>query len=138
MPPSADAGPWTALPLFPLGTVLFPGGLLPLKVFEARYLDLISHCLRTRAPFAVVRIRQGAELRGNGQGKTLLDAVGVLAHLDWTLQPCHWPLPADLAETQRQAIEAALPPGRWVARADALAMGLPAPIRRWLEAGPPG
>ena len=81
IPPSADAGPWTALPLFPLGTVLFPGGLLPLKVFEARYLDLISHCLRTRAPFAVVRIRQGAELRGNGQGKTLLDAVGVLAHL---------------------------------------------------------
>ena len=81
MPPSADAGPWTALPLFPLGTVLFPGGLLPLKVFEARYLDLISHCLRMRAPFAVVRIRQGAELRGNGQGKTLLDAVGVLAHL---------------------------------------------------------
>mgnify|MGYP006172358211 CR=1 FL=1 len=54
----------TDLPLFPLQTVLFPGGLLPLKVFEARYLDLISHCLRTREPFAVVRIRQGAELAG--------------------------------------------------------------------------
>jgi hypothetical protein len=80
-PPSAASGPWTALPLFPLGTVLFPGGLLPLKVFEARYLDLISHCLRTREPFAVVRIRQGGELRGSGNGKTLLDSVGVLAHL---------------------------------------------------------
>ena len=78
LPP--DAGPWTALPLFPLGTVLFPGGLLPLKVFEARYLDLVSHCLRTRQPFAVVHIRQGSELRGTG-GKTLLEAVGVLAHL---------------------------------------------------------
>jgi len=83
----ADAGPWTALPLFPLGSVLFPGGLLLLKVFEARYLDLISHCLRTRTPFAVVRIRQGGEVRGAGAGagagpgKTLLDAVGVLAHL---------------------------------------------------------
>lgn len=80
-PSPAHTGPWTALPLFPLGTVLFPGGLLPLKVFEARYLDLVSHCLRTGTPFAVVRIRQGAELRGPGSGKTLLDAVGVLAHL---------------------------------------------------------
>ncbi len=81
-PASAASGPWTALPLFPLGTVLFPGGLLPLKVFEARYLDLVSHCLRTREPFAVVRIRQGTELRGAaGNGKTLLDTVGVLAHL---------------------------------------------------------
>ena len=77
----ATTGPWTALPLFPLGTVLFPGGLLPLKVFEARYLDLVSHCLRTGTPFAVVRIRQGAELRGQGSGKTMLDSVGVLAHL---------------------------------------------------------
>ena len=73
-----------------------------------------------------------------GDGRLLPPVVHVLTHLDWTLQPCHWPLPADLADAQRQAIEAALPPGRWVARADALAMGLPAPIRRWLEAGPPG
>ncbi len=76
---AGGSGPWDALPLFPLGTVLFPGGLLPLKVFEARYLDLVSHCLRTRTPFAVVRIRQGQELRG--AGKTLLEAIGVLAHL---------------------------------------------------------
>lgn len=81
MDPTSTAadGPWDALPLFPLGTVLFPGGLLPLKVFEARYLDLMSHCLRTRTPFGVVRIRQGQELRGTG--KTLLESIGVLAHL---------------------------------------------------------
>ncbi len=78
---SAEPGNWDALPLFPLGTVLFPGGLLPLKVFEARYLDLISHCLRTRTPFAVVHIRQGTELRGAGAAKTVLDSIGVLAHL---------------------------------------------------------
>ena len=76
-----DQGPWTALPLFPLQTVLFPGGLLQLKVFEARYLDLISHCLRSQTPFAVVRIRQGGELRGSGSQKTLLEDIGVLAHL---------------------------------------------------------
>ena len=77
--PPTIAGPWDALPLFPLGAVLFPGGLLPLKVFEARYLDLIGNCLRSGAPFAVVHIRQGGELRS--AGKTLLDSVGVLAHV---------------------------------------------------------
>ena len=89
LPDTSDAnqGPWIALPLFPLQTVLFPGGLLQLKVFEARYLDLISDCLRSQTPFAVVRIRQGGELRGSSSGsgsssqKTLLDDIGVLAHL---------------------------------------------------------
>ncbi|HOB94702.1 MAG TPA: LON peptidase substrate-binding domain-containing protein [Aquabacterium sp.] len=76
---SGATGPWDALPLFPLGTVLFPGGLLPLKVFEARYLDLIGNCLRSGTPFAVVHIRQGSELRS--AGKTVLDSVGVLAHV---------------------------------------------------------
>lgn len=79
--PDEAAGPWTALPLFPLQTVLFPGGLLQLKVFEARYLDLVSDCLRSRSPFAVVHIRQGSELRGGGGQQTLLEQIGVLAHL---------------------------------------------------------
>lgn len=39
----------TSLPLFPLGTVLYPGGLLPLRVFEVRYLDMISKCHKTDA-----------------------------------------------------------------------------------------
>ena len=72
-----------------------------------------------------------------GEGRLLPSVVHVLTHLDWTLQPCHWPLPADLPDSQRRSIEAALPPGRWVLRSDALALGLAAPIRRWLEAGPP-
>lgn len=49
------------LPLFPLQTVLFPDGVLPLKVFEARYMDMVSECLRTDAPFGVVLIEQGQE-----------------------------------------------------------------------------
>lgn len=77
--PHAGAWDWDALPLFPLGTVLFPGGLLPLKVFEARYLDLVSHCLRSHTPFGVVHLRQGNELRSTG--KTVFDDVAVLAHL---------------------------------------------------------
>ena len=82
-PDTSDSGkgPWTALQLFPLQAVLFPGGLMQLKVFEARYLDLISDCLRSQASFAVVRIRQGGELRGSASQKTLLEDIGVLAQL---------------------------------------------------------
>ncbi len=49
------------LPLFPLQTVLFPGGRLPLKIFETRYIDLVSRCLRDEAPFGVCLIRRGTE-----------------------------------------------------------------------------
>ena len=49
------------LPLFPLNTVLFPGGPLPLKIFEPRYLDMVSRCLREQSGFAVVLITEGLE-----------------------------------------------------------------------------
>lgn len=67
------------LPLFPLQAVLFPGGWLGLKVFEARYLDLASRCLRERRPFGVVCLRQGGEA---GRGPVQLEDVGTLAHID--------------------------------------------------------
>ena len=71
------------LGLFPLRTVLFPGGRLSLKVFEARYLDLMSACLRQRRPFGVVCLQQGAEVRQpGGVAPTRFEAVGTLAHLD--------------------------------------------------------
>jgi Lon protease-like protein len=50
------------LPLFPLNTVLFPGGRLRLRVFEARYLDLAAECLRLDRPFGVCLIKQGGEV----------------------------------------------------------------------------
>lgn len=68
------------LPLFPLRTVLFPGGLLQLKIFEARYLDLISRCLRMQQPFGVVCLVQGAEA-GSGDGAIRTEPVGVMAHI---------------------------------------------------------
>lgn len=51
------------LPLFPLQTVLFPGGVLPLRIFEVRYLDLIQRCQKEGAPFGVVCLMQGSEVR---------------------------------------------------------------------------
>jgi Lon protease-like protein len=49
------------LPLFPLNAVLFPGGPLPLKIFEPRYLDMVSRCLREQSGFAVVLLGEGQE-----------------------------------------------------------------------------
>lgn len=49
--------------LFPLGTVLFSGGRLPLKIFEPRYLDMVSRCLKGQDGFGVVLIRSGVEAR---------------------------------------------------------------------------
>jgi len=50
------------VPLFPLNTVLFPGGPLPLRIFEARYIDMVCRCMRQEEPFGVVLIRTGAEV----------------------------------------------------------------------------
>jgi Lon protease-like protein len=58
-----SAGPTAAtLPLFPLNTVLFPEGLLPLRIFETRYVDMVGQCMREASPFGVVMIRSGAEV----------------------------------------------------------------------------
>ena len=48
--------------IFPLGTVLFPGGMLPLKVFEQRYIEMTKACLRDSRPFGVCLIREGREV----------------------------------------------------------------------------
>jgi Lon protease-like protein len=50
------------LPLFPLNTVLFPGGPLPLRIFEPRYLDMVSRCMREQSGFAVVLLGEGEEV----------------------------------------------------------------------------
>jgi len=51
------------LPLFPLNTVLFPGGWLPLQIFEVRYLDMVARCHRRGEPFGVVALSRGSEVR---------------------------------------------------------------------------
>jgi len=69
------------LPLFPLQTVLFPGGLLSLKVFEARYLDLMGSCLREGTPFGVVALKQGSEARKSSSDPVSFEQMGTLAEL---------------------------------------------------------
>lgn len=67
------------VPLFPLNTVLFPGGALPLRIFEPRYLGLVSQCLKSDMPFGVLLIRDGGET-----GPATTHNVGTLARItDW-------------------------------------------------------
>lgn len=67
------------VPLFPLNTVLFPGGPLPLRIFESRYIDMISERMKADAPFGVLLIREGREA---GQATTF--RIGTLARItDW-------------------------------------------------------
>ena len=70
----------THLPLFPLRAVLYPGGELPLRIFEARYLDLVRDCLRHDRPFGVVLITAGREV-GLEDGPPRVAAVGTAARL---------------------------------------------------------
>jgi Lon protease-like protein len=51
-----------SLPLFPLQTVLFPGGLLPLRIFEPRYIDMIGRCMREGGRFGVIWVVDGGEV----------------------------------------------------------------------------
>jgi len=51
----------TTLPLFPLNTVVFPGGRLPLRIFEQRYLDMVKQAIADNTPFGICAIREGAE-----------------------------------------------------------------------------
>lgn len=67
------------VPLFPLRTVLYPGGPLPLRIFEARYLDMVCECLKQETPFGVLLIRHGHEA-----GFATTFDVGTLAEIsDW-------------------------------------------------------
>jgi len=67
------------IPLFPLNTVLFPGGAVPLRIFEPRYLDMVSHCLKNEKGFGVCLISEGREV-GNA-ARTF--EVGTLVYISY-------------------------------------------------------
>jgi Lon protease-like protein len=65
------------VPIFPLGTVLFPGGVLPLRIFEVRYVEMAKACLKDGSPFGVCLIREGAEVGA----PAVPEPVGCLARI---------------------------------------------------------
>lgn len=72
------------LPIFPLNTVLFPAGLLPLRIFEARYMDMVRACMREARDFGVCLIKKGHEV---GRNDTEPEAIGCRARIsDWDME----------------------------------------------------
>ena len=110
------------LPLFPLKMVLLPGALLGLKVFEARYLDMVSQCMRGGQPFGVICLLQGSEA-GDTEQPVQLEQVGTLAHLDNVdaEQPGILRLSCHGGQRFRRLAEPSrLPNGLWTSRVELL------------------
>lgn len=79
----------TELALFPLHAVLLPGGRVPLQIFEPRYLDLVSRCMKSDSGFGVVRITEGHEvIIAQGSRPPAIAEIGTLARIvDWDALP---------------------------------------------------
>lgn len=123
------------LPLFPLNTVLFPGGWMPLRIFEVRYLDMIGRCHRAGAPFGIVCLSEGQEVRkpdpkaaGDSPfAKESFHPVGVLARIESLEKPQPGLLMIRCQGMQRFRVERRqqLPHGLWVAD---VALDAPEPV----------
>lgn len=113
----------STIPLFPLGTVLFPGGFLPLQIFEVRYLDMIQRCHAEGTPFGVVCLTQGREVQQRDDGEQFererFYPVGTLAHIEQLERQQPGLLRIHCRGLQRFEIDASdkLPHGLWVGQA---------------------
>ena len=125
----------SSLPLFPLGSVLFPGGLLALRVFEVRYLDMVRKCHQAGAPFGVVALTQGREVRQAGAPEEQFNDVGTLAVIEQidTPQPGLITLLCRGSQRFRITQRSHLPHGLWIADVDLLDHDLAVPVPGDLE-----
>lgn len=114
------------LPLFPLQTVLYPGGWLPLRIFEVRYLDMIGRCHKAGAPFGVVCLSEGSEVRrldpgarpgSEGFAREVFHPVGTLAQIESLERPQPGLMMIRCRGLQRFQVQrrSQLPHGLWVA-----------------------
>lgn len=75
------------IPLFPLQSVLFPGGRLPMRIFEQRYMEMVKVCFKESSSFGICLIARGEEVARAGRKAAEPHAVGTLAHIaDWDMQ----------------------------------------------------
>lgn len=120
----------SSLPLFPLGSVLFPGGLLALRVFEVRYLDMVRKCHQAGAPFGVVALTQGREVRQAGAPEEQFNDVGTLAVIEQidTPQPGLITLLCRGSQRFRITQRSHLPHGLWIADVGRIDPDLMVPI----------
>jgi len=126
------------LALFPLRTVLFPQGYLPLQIFEVRYLDMVGKCFKAGAPFGVVTLEQGDEVRPapgelgtrEGSEQIVFHAVGTLAQITHLSRPRPGLLLIQCLGQQRFRLQqrSLLPSGLWVGEVQPLAPDASAPV----------
>ena len=118
-----------SLPLFPLATVLFPDGLLSLRVFEVRYLDMIGKCRKAGAPFGVVSLTQGSEVRQPGATEAFAQ-VGTLATIEEVETPQPGLMLVRAVGMQRFRITSSeqMKHGLWIADVESLPGDLPVPV----------
>lgn len=124
----------TRLPLFPLQCVLFPGGYLPLRIFEVRYLDMIGRAHKAGTPFGVVCLTAGREVRaapshsesdrprGEGLPQEAFHEIGTLASITQLERPNPGLMTIGCTGTQRFRIRSReqLKHGLWVADVELL------------------
>lgn len=120
----------TDLALFPLSTVLFPGGVLALQVFEVRYLEMVQACRAHDRPFGVVALARGSEVRRAGQAPEELHAVGTLAVIEHYDTPRPGLILLGCRGTQRFRVRdpRCTKAGLWIAEGELLANDQPVPI----------
>lgn len=139
---SSTATTLTALPLFPLQTPLFPGGTLPLRIFEVRYLDMIGGRQKTGEPFGVVCLSEGSETRrrasgsadgtssGDGFAREAFFPVGTLARITRFERPQPGLMMISCAGSQRFQVQRSeqLKHGLWIADVELLADDAEVPV----------
>lgn len=125
----------SSLPLFPLGSVLFPGGTLALRVFEVRYLDMVRKCHQAGAPFGVVSLTQGHEVRRAGAPAEQFSDIGTLAVIEQmdTPQPGLITLLCRGSQRFRITQRSHLAHGLWIADVDHIEPDLLIPIPEDLQ-----
>ncbi|MEP6972356.1 MAG: LON peptidase substrate-binding domain-containing protein [Betaproteobacteria bacterium] len=127
-----------SLPLFPLGTVLYPGGVLPLRIFEVRYLDMIGKCHKVGAPFGVVALTRGSEVRRAPNSEPTAEAfpdetfhdIGTLATITALSRPQAGLMEIRCVGLQRFTLRRRekLRHGLWVGDVEQLPDDLPTPV----------
>ena len=133
---------FTALPLFPLQTPLFPGGSLPLRIFEVRYLDMIGSRHKADEPFGVVCLTEGTDTRrrqsgtadgkpsGDGFAHEAFSSVGTLARITKFERPQPGLMMIGCVGAQRFRVQRSeqLKHGLWVADVELLADDAELPV----------
>lgn len=118
-----------SLPLFPLAAVLYPEGLLSLRVFEVRYLDMIAKCRKAGAPFGVVSLTEGNEVRRPGVQEAFAK-VGTLATIEDFEQPQPGLMLVRASGAQRFRITSSdqLKHGLWIADVERMPADMAVPV----------